>query len=88
VRVQGKEGYEEQASWSEIDMTIVVLLATVGVAVGVLLIWSAARGQRCPPELRGDWWTAFEREFQAYAASTTRTSKRDAGRRRERPSSS
>jgi hypothetical protein len=69
-------------------MAIVALLVTVGVAIGVLLIWSAARNQRCPAELRGDWWSAFEREFQAYAARTARTPNRDPGRRRERGSAS
>jgi hypothetical protein len=28
------------------------------------------RRRRTPPELRGDWWTSFEREFREYARRT------------------
>lgn len=27
---------------------------------------------RTPPELRGDWWAGFEREFRAYALQVSR----------------
>ena len=49
------------------------MTAAVLVVLGIVLlaalcaILMAVRRQRTPPELRGDWWTPFEREFRAYA---------------------
>ncbi len=43
---------------------VVVVLLVVGLGVGLMrLAWSRSR----PPELRGDWWKRFERDFRAYA---------------------
>jgi hypothetical protein len=44
---------------------IVGIVASVALIVCVL--WLGWRWNRTPPELRGDWWPGFEREFRAYA---------------------
>ena len=50
-------------------MAVVVLLLIVGaVAAGAYFVArSLLRRRRTPRKLRGEWWTAFEREFDAYA---------------------
>lgn len=49
-------------------MTAVMLaFLVIGLLAGVYAILMAVRRHRTPPELRGDWWTPFEREFRAYA---------------------
>ncbi len=66
----------------------VVLAEAFAAVLGVLATWSLAglvlavviRYRRRPVELRGDWWTSFEREFRAYAAVTSGAA--DAPRRR------
>jgi hypothetical protein len=45
---------------------VVLLLVIVAVAAGAHFLLPVIREGRTPPELRGDWWTAFEREFRAY----------------------
>ena len=60
-----------------------VILAIV-LAAGACAIFAAVRYRRTPPELRGDWWTPFEREFRAYAkqaASRERQRRRHRGER-------
>jgi hypothetical protein len=52
-------------------LAAVVLLLVVAVAAEVLLLVRAIGKQRTPSELRGDWWSAFEREFRAYARTST-----------------
>ncbi len=51
------------------------LAAVVATAVIYGLIgWgllAIVRRRRTPHELRGDWWTPFEREFRAYAAAVS-----------------
>lgn len=62
-------------------MPVVALLgAVVALAVGAALLFYAIREYRTPRELRGDWWTGFEREFRAYATHTARP---DRDRRRQ-----
>ena len=48
-------------------MIVVIALATILLTVGVLLLGAAWRRAHRPAELRGDWWSAFERDFRAYA---------------------
>jgi hypothetical protein len=67
----------------------VTLLALIGLALalvaGTCAITLAVRRRRTPPELRGDWWTPFEREFRAYARQAARLSRGgDRGRRHHR----
>jgi hypothetical protein len=58
---------------------VVVLILLVG---GVLLVGAQqlrfSRRKRTPPELRGDWWSSFERDFWRYAAEVS-------GRENDRP---
>ncbi len=74
-----------------------IVLGLIALALLVLLTVVAVRWVRRrarPPELRGDWWTSFEREFRAYAAVHTPPRRRSSPRRikprppkrRERPS--
>ena len=52
-----------------------VLIEALGAVLGAVSLWALAgwafvavvRHRRTPHELRGDWWTAFERQFRAYA---------------------
>jgi hypothetical protein len=62
---------------------VVVVLALVAVVCICLLVQEALR-RRTPAELRGDWWTSFEREFRAYASEATRST-RTKSRRRDQP---
>jgi hypothetical protein len=49
-------------------MTSLTLLALALVAaLAIYFAVGAVRRRRTPSELRGDWWTAFEREFRSYA---------------------
>lgn len=50
----------------------VVLVASLVAVVGMALVVQEIRLRRPPPELQGDWWTAFEREFRAYARDVER----------------
>jgi hypothetical protein len=48
-------------------LAVVVFLFLVAVGPpGAYLVSAVSRELRNPRELRGDWWTAFEREFRAY----------------------
>ncbi|HTX07299.1 MAG TPA: hypothetical protein VME22_01745 [Solirubrobacteraceae bacterium] len=60
-------------------LALVGVLAALAVGIGGLLY--AIRERRTPRELRGDWWTDFEREFHAYAERTARPPR---DRRRQR----
>jgi hypothetical protein len=51
---------------------VALILMLVAVAAGVYGIFRAISAHRTPPELRGDWWSQFEREFHAYASRTAR----------------
>ncbi len=52
-----------------------VLVEAFGAVFGALALWvligwalvAVVRHRRIPDELHGDWWTAFERQFRAYA---------------------
>lgn len=59
-------------------VAISVLVLALCIYVGSLQV---AR-YRTPPELRGDWWSEFEREFRAY---TLRATEEQATRRSDRP---
>jgi hypothetical protein len=48
---------------------VLVLLASVA---GLYGIFRAIREHRTPRELRGDWWSEFERDFRAYASRAPR----------------
>jgi hypothetical protein len=51
----------------------VLALLTVIVLVSLLVCLGhrSLAHRRKPAELRGDWWTRFERDFRAYAATAT-----------------
>lgn len=55
---------------------LTLVLVVLSVACGMAMIFLATRRLRTPPELRGDWWSDFEREFRAYAARTARPPRR------------
>lgn len=42
------------------------LFLVLAIGLGLCLIAWAAFVSRRPPELRGDWWTRFERDLLAY----------------------
>ena len=58
-------------------LVVALILVVLGLAGGVWAIGATVHRRRTPRELRGDWWTPFEREFRAYARQA-------AGRDRER----
>lgn len=60
---------------------LALIIALIVLAGGAGAILFAVRQRRTPPELRGDWWTPFEREFRAYARQAAG---RDRDRRRHR----
>jgi hypothetical protein len=63
-------------------MAVLALAVLVlAMASGICAIGVIARRRRTPRELRGDWWTSFEREFRAYAEHVAA---RDPDRRRHR----
>ena len=45
---------------------VALVLALVAVIIGLVGICQAIREHRTPKELRGNWWSRFEREFRAY----------------------
>ncbi|MFL5864661.1 MAG: hypothetical protein ACJ780_28525 [Solirubrobacteraceae bacterium] len=51
---------------------LIVFLIVGGTAAGGYFAYRSWLHRRTPPELRGDWWTSFERDFRAYARSATR----------------
>lgn len=57
---------------------VLVVLALAGGAGAILF---ALHRRRTPRELRGDWWTPFEREFRAYASQAARQRRRHRGGR-------
>jgi hypothetical protein len=61
---------------------LALVIAVLAAACGACAILAALRRRRTPPELRGDWWTPFEREFRAYARQ--HAAGRDRERRRHR----
>jgi hypothetical protein len=62
-------------------MWLALLLGLAIVAAGTVAILVAVRRFRTPPQLRGDWWTEFERDFRAYASLAARPAR---DRRRHR----
>jgi hypothetical protein len=65
-------------------LALVVLIAALVAVVGIGLLVQDVRARRTPPELRGDWWTSFERDFRAYAREAAQ-SQRTRSRRRDQP---
>ncbi len=45
-------------------MIALVAFAVLGLAA---FAWFMLRAHRTPRELRGDWWSRFERDFRVYA---------------------
>jgi len=63
---------------------LALLVVVLGVTAGTCTILAVLRRIRTPRELRGDWWSKFEREFRAYAsqaADPTRQRRRHRGER-------
>jgi hypothetical protein len=60
---------------------LALVIVAIALAGGTCAILAALRYRRTPPELRGDWWTPFEREFRIYARQAA---SRDRQRRRHR----
>ena len=54
-------------------MLIGIIVIVLAVTAGITLVIIRAHAQRRPAELRGDWWSAFERDFRAYAAAARRS---------------
>jgi hypothetical protein len=48
----------------------IILVSIPSALLGGYVLLSGWRRRRTPPELRGDWWQQFEREFRAYVASS------------------
>lgn len=66
-------------------MSVIALIIVAGVlAAGACAILAAVRYRRTPTELRGDWWTPFEREFRAYAKQSAKSSRERRRHRGER----
>lgn len=51
---------------------VVLLLVVTAVAAGAYFLARRIRRRRNPRELRGDWWAAFERDFQAYTSAVAK----------------
>jgi hypothetical protein len=62
-------------------MEVLVLIVMLGAVAGLIAILLARHRLRTPRELRGDWWTPFEREFRAYASQAARQRRRHRGGR-------
>jgi len=62
-------------------MEVALLIVILGAAAGVIAILLALHRRRTPRELRGDWWTPFEREFRAYASQAARQRRHHRGGR-------
>lgn len=58
----------------------VLLVSIPSVLLGAYVTLADRCRRRTPPELRGDWWAQFEREFRAYAE---RAANRTADRARQ-----
>ena len=65
-------------------LPVVVLVLALTAVVGLCLLVQEMSGRRTPADLRGDWWTSFEREFRAYAREMT-SPQRTEGRGRDQP---
>jgi hypothetical protein len=65
-------------------LPVVALVLAIIAVVGLCLLVQEASRRRAPAELRGDWWTSFEREFRAYAREVSR-SERSKSHRRDQP---
>lgn len=63
--------------------SVMLVLALTAVVVLCLVLQEMSH-RRKPAELRGDWWTSFEREFRDYARHVT-SSQPTRSRRRDQP---
>jgi hypothetical protein len=59
-----------------------LLLVVTTLAFSGYFVVSVWRSGRVPAELRGDWWSRFERDFRAYAAWAAEQRRRGAKDRR------
>ncbi len=57
----------------------IILLSVPSVLLGAYVLLSDHYRRRTPPELRGDWWQRFEREFRAYVDETARPARKPPG---------
>ncbi len=62
-------------------LPLVILTLALVAVVGLCLLVQEMPRRRTPAELRGDWWTSFEREFRAYAREATRSQPTERPRR-------
>jgi hypothetical protein len=51
-------------------LLLVVIVAVAPALICGMVLASKALCARRPRELRGDWWSEFERDFRAYARGT------------------
>ncbi|HET6866687.1 MAG TPA: hypothetical protein VFH80_12290 [Solirubrobacteraceae bacterium] len=60
---------------------LALVLVVLALASGAGAILVALHRRRTPRELRGDWWTPFEREFRDYARPAAPRRRRHRGGR-------
>jgi hypothetical protein len=60
-------------------LALVLVILVLASGAGAILVTLHRR--RTPRELRGDWWTPFEREFRDYARQAARQRRRHRGGR-------
>lgn len=61
------------------------MVAFVLILAATLVTYLVRRAiqRRTPADLRGDWWTSFERDFRAYVSQTSNSSRRTQRRGRK-----
>jgi hypothetical protein len=64
-------------------MIVLVVPAAAFSVIAVSVVGLLWRRRSRPPELSGDWWSRFEREFRAYARCTSDTSAQFRSRARD-----
>ncbi len=58
-----------------VGVILLVVFVIVALAVAVRLGLPVLQRRRIAAELRGDWWTRFEREFRAYASRSWKSAR-------------
>ena len=58
------------------DGVVVLLLVLAVVPATAFCLSAVSLELRTPPDLRGNWWTAFERDFRAYERAAARPPQR------------
>jgi hypothetical protein len=61
---------------------VLVVAVVIALVIALYFGFRVERRRRTPEPIRGDWWSAFESEFRAYA-SRTETSRRTRQRRND-----